>query len=520
MEQNISLKSINDLINQKTIFYIPSYQRGYRWKSLQVNQLIDDINVFIPTEANPFYFLQALAVAKDDANNRVNVVDGQQRLTTLKLILGEKDSNIIIEYARDADKALDRYFKDMAKATIDKRLGELGSKSRNAFCKKLATCCKFLYYEVDITKELSTFNELNSGKIPAKDSELVKCVMLTIGTDEASEITNARANEWDIFERKCNDADFFSFITPRNTWRENDKMTILFRYAGIIPSKSEQEEEVFPFLTHVFKLLEKKSRSSVWKMICSAYYRLIEWYNDPLMYHAFGTVVHSRTNNKQIESITEEYQMISAIEDFAKYKRKDEDKDDYNKWGAGLFNYLLLSNTAFCWKRWPNRYSFEKHRKVEVWTMEHIFARNQKDLNEEELKNWLGESYSKDKFVSYQYECKKGKGDEWLEKVLGSRYPSSEDNSIKNLALLPRESNSSLNNKLFDGKRKEICEWANESWKKYWAPPVTEAVFMKSVFGTNMTLPYWSEEDKEAYLNAIENDIKEFIAALKKIEKI
>ena len=152
--------------------------------------------------------------------------------------------------------------------------------------------------------------------------------------------------------------------------------------------------------------------------------------------------------------------------------------------------------------------------------MEHIFARNQKDLNEDELKEWLGESYSKDKFVSYQDECKKGKGDEWLEKVLGSRYPSSEDNTIKNLALLPRESNSSLNNKLFDGKRRMICEWANESWKKYWAPPVTEAVFMKSVFGTKMTLLYWSEEDKEAYLNAMEDDIKEFIAALKKIEKI
>lgn len=519
MNQNISLMSIAELINQQTIFYIPSYQRGYRWKSRQVNQLIDDINAFTPTENNRFYFLQALAVAKDDTNDRVNVVDGQQRLTTLNLILGGEDSGIIIKYAREANKVLDQYFKENAKATIVERLGEFGSNKRNAFCKKVATYCKFLYYEVDITKELSTFNELNSGKIPAKDSELVKCVMLTIGKDEASELTNARANEWDIFERRINDEDFFAFITPRNTWRENDKMTVLFRYAGIMPSKIEQEEEIFPFLTSVLKLLETKSRPTVWKMICSAYYRLTEWYNDPLMYHAFGTVVHCRENAKQIQSVIGGCQIISAIEDIAKYKRKA-DNDDYKNWGAGLFNYLLLSNTSFCWKRWPNRYNFVKHRKVEIWTMEHIFARNQKDLNDDELEEWLGEGYSKDKSDSYKDECEKGKGDEWLEKELGSRYPSYEDNSIRNLTLLPRESNSSLNNKLFDGKRIEISNWANKRWQTYWAPPVTEAIFMKSVIGTKMTIPYWSEEDKDAYLTAIENDIKEFIDALKTIKKI
>ena len=74
MGKNISLKSIVDFENDNINFYIPSYQRGYRWKSRQVCQLIDDINAFTPTESTPFYFLQALAVAKDTENNRVNVV--------------------------------------------------------------------------------------------------------------------------------------------------------------------------------------------------------------------------------------------------------------------------------------------------------------------------------------------------------------------------------------------------------------------------------------------------------------
>lgn len=78
MSQTISLKSIADLKTEH--FYIPNYQRGYRWKKRQVSQLIDDIDAFTPRESTPFYFLQALAVAKDIENNRVNVVDGQQDL--------------------------------------------------------------------------------------------------------------------------------------------------------------------------------------------------------------------------------------------------------------------------------------------------------------------------------------------------------------------------------------------------------------------------------------------------------
>ena len=50
MCHNISLKSIKEL--KDINFYIPSYQRGYRWKSKQVHQLIDDIEMFTPTENN------------------------------------------------------------------------------------------------------------------------------------------------------------------------------------------------------------------------------------------------------------------------------------------------------------------------------------------------------------------------------------------------------------------------------------------------------------------------------------
>ena len=45
---NISIRTINDLL--KNNFFIPSYQRGYRWTEQQVTELLNDINEFSPKE--------------------------------------------------------------------------------------------------------------------------------------------------------------------------------------------------------------------------------------------------------------------------------------------------------------------------------------------------------------------------------------------------------------------------------------------------------------------------------------
>src|ERR1035438_6964408 len=92
-EQQISLKSVYDLrvdASDAPIRYrIPAYQRGYRWAPTQVTQLLDDIREFTKRQ-NPkpeqFYCLQPL-VLRANSNGAYEVVDGQQRLTTLLLIL-------------------------------------------------------------------------------------------------------------------------------------------------------------------------------------------------------------------------------------------------------------------------------------------------------------------------------------------------------------------------------------------------------------------------------------------------
>lgn len=100
-ENKIELRSVNELLGMK--FYIPSYQRGYRWTEQQVKDLLNDINEFKPeknkdTNEETWYCLQPLVVRRMDENDsrlekendRIDwyeVIDGQQRLTTIFLTI-------------------------------------------------------------------------------------------------------------------------------------------------------------------------------------------------------------------------------------------------------------------------------------------------------------------------------------------------------------------------------------------------------------------------------------------------
>ena len=57
-DNKITLKRIVDLLGDR--FFIPSYQRGYRWKKQQVNDLLDDIWEFYKKGRPPFFCLDAV----------------------------------------------------------------------------------------------------------------------------------------------------------------------------------------------------------------------------------------------------------------------------------------------------------------------------------------------------------------------------------------------------------------------------------------------------------------------------
>ena len=81
-------RAIPDLLNKK--YYIPEYQRGYRWEKTQVLDLLQDLYAFfIGDTKGQFYCLQPIVVKKKQMNDELwyEVIDGQQRLTTIRIIM-------------------------------------------------------------------------------------------------------------------------------------------------------------------------------------------------------------------------------------------------------------------------------------------------------------------------------------------------------------------------------------------------------------------------------------------------
>lgn len=83
MIQELRILDEETLFDTKAHYVIPRYQRAYAWEDKEIVQLIDDIN-----DSTGDYYIGSLVVAKVKGKvETYEVVDGQQRLTTLYLLL-------------------------------------------------------------------------------------------------------------------------------------------------------------------------------------------------------------------------------------------------------------------------------------------------------------------------------------------------------------------------------------------------------------------------------------------------
>ncbi|MYD93087.1 MAG: DUF262 domain-containing protein, partial [Chloroflexi bacterium] len=80
-----------DIFDDKYRFTIPNYQRPYSWTTEQTGELLDDLLYAVRQsnnlqDASP-YFLGSVVIIKNDTSPRAEIVDGQQRITTLTILL-------------------------------------------------------------------------------------------------------------------------------------------------------------------------------------------------------------------------------------------------------------------------------------------------------------------------------------------------------------------------------------------------------------------------------------------------
>ena len=187
----LDTKYVGDIIGT---FYVPSYQRGYRWGVEEVTRLLDDVL----QNGKKNYCLQPIVVRK--RGESYELIDGQQRLTTLYLIYyymkqvnpifcNDPAFNIIFE-TRDKsaeflkhvdfsrrDENIDFWFIANAYETI-KAWFEADMQIRVMhILEYFREDVKVIWYEVGEDEDaISLFTRLNIGRIPLTSAELVKAI--------------------------------------------------------------------------------------------------------------------------------------------------------------------------------------------------------------------------------------------------------------------------------------------------------------------------------------------------------
>lgn len=331
MQNNI--KSIGELVKGKFVFEIPSYQRGYRWEAKQVEDLLDDIFDFVTKKENvDSYFLQPIVVKKKDSGEGEvwSVLDGQQRITTLLLIMEQ-----LIKYLSRADceeykelftikfqsrreinfenpdkcADINSYYVGSAKETIENWIETKKEERKKSLidgecfenmAKSLFYTChrklvKFIWYDVseegnesdeDERKSdldsIELFNRLNRGKIKLTESELIKALFILNMKDKNKE--KMFAVSWDLMEKKFQEDSFWYYLS-----NESEKETRIDLLFDIIKGKTSKSEE-----DHSYRAYQKdfdaaeREFSELWDEVNETYNKLIQYYEDITLYNYVG----------------------------------------------------------------------------------------------------------------------------------------------------------------------------------------------------------------------------------------
>lgn len=296
-ENFITLKVVNEILSEN--FFIPAYQRGYRWTSQQVKDLLNDIAEFTPKEnletgEKTWYCLQPVIVKQIE--DKWDVIDGQQRLTTIFLILnylnqgyaenrrkrlfsleyetrnGSEDflKNKLSEENID-DSNIDYFFISSAYQAIAKWFTEKGQNfDISNFESKFLFSTKVIWYEIVQNDAIEIFTRINLGKIPLTNAELIKALFLNSSNfEDKKDNSKIRlkqleiASEWDRIEYSLQDDSLWYFLN--NT--ESDfatRIEYVFDLIADKPKEVEDEYFTFRYFSEKFKQKTEKEIISNW----------------------------------------------------------------------------------------------------------------------------------------------------------------------------------------------------------------------------------------------------------------
>ena len=429
-------------------FLIPSYQRGYRWDEQQVTDLLDDLLEFIntPNSYEVNYCLQPIVV-KQLSDRSFEVLDGQQRLTTIYILLSRlrktnQEINLFsISYETRSDSETflknlngtinsenpDYYYISNAYKVIDDWLQKVKNEKANITTKIfdiLVESVEFIWYEIlDDTDPIDVFTRINIGKIPLTNAELVKAVFLSknnlslgFASEEAEDKNfekilslkqNMIALEWDQMEKTLQDNKFWGFIYPGEEEFETRIDYLLNLQSG---KKSTEKNKYYTFkhfydrvkeirndkaLLHEFTNKNTSFIDEEWGNLKLNFQILLEWYNNKVYNHLVGFLINQ---NIPIRKLVEEFKDNNRkdFEIFLKSVIKEKigggniSHLNYQDNRSQLNSLLIYHNVHNSLKVDDNNIHFPFDKmKGKQWTLEHIFAQNSDDLKQDDYVDWL-----------------------------------------------------------------------------------------------------------------------------------
>lgn len=313
---------VSELLTGVYKFSIPSYQRGYRWESSeigivdngvkQVDDLLNDLTTFANANAHNSanYYLQPLMVKPKHVQGTYewDVLDGQQRLTTLLLVLrciNEKlysnaplplysiryenrkqldfgkitfdqmsanydypvpTDNLDSYFVRKAKDRIERWYDQEIKnnQSLQDKIKELlfyPDKSRKGVSSSPLLRAKFIWYNVEPISgtvpplsgnrlhDIEIFNRLNRGKISLTNSELIKalfilCIKKSPSSGSSLMKEETLVRKWDEMGKKFQNDEFWKMIAPKDAEYSN-RMDLLFDFIRDCQGSKDQSSYRF-----------------------------------------------------------------------------------------------------------------------------------------------------------------------------------------------------------------------------------------------------------------------------------
>lgn len=323
-------------------FFVEDYQRGYKWGVQQVQELLTDINDFNRAGIESFYCLQPVVVKTDENTpHKYELIDGQQRLTTIFIILqclNEKVYELTYRTRENSESFLnninslevvnglnvnaniendilpvlhnawnqyatsdggemdnvDNFHFYCAYQFISSWIRSIEDKER--FKENLLHYTRVIWYEQSGSDSAEqVFIKFNQGKIELAQAELIKALfVLQINEEKNVELRSFRLNqfaeEWNIIENQLQDDTFWFFVSNDvSDDKKSNRIDLLFDLLKEKPKGSNNKLYSY----HKYLEVYSQKKELVWSDVNDLFNQLYEWYHDRELYHLVGFIIYA-----------------------------------------------------------------------------------------------------------------------------------------------------------------------------------------------------------------------------------